>query len=70
MIPLCVAFSSEPDWSAGSYIHLRGPGEHAHKLDRDEPISMLIRFGAAAEQIAIFVPGSLRTAAQWRRGGM
>lgn len=54
-----VAFPSEPDRSSGSDIHLRGPGKHAHRLDRDEPISMLIRFGAAVGEIAIFVPGSL-----------
>lgn len=47
---------------AGSDIHLRGTGKHAQKLDRDEPISMLIRFWSnGGGEIAIFVPGSLCT---------
>lgn len=62
----CFFSLSEPDWPAGSDIHQRGTWKNPPKLDRDEPISMLIRFGTAVEEIAIFVPGSLCTAARWK----
>lgn len=62
-MPINLAFSTELHWSTGSDTLLRSTGKHAHKLDRDEPISMFIWLEAAVGEIAIFVPESLCTAA-------
>lgn len=50
MIPLYLPFFP-PLWPTGSDLDLRGTLKHAHELDGDEPISMLIRFGTAVRRL-------------------